>query len=1410
MSFPSVRIEGGLLGPDILDLLVSGDLAGQKPVDFGLEARRNLTDEIAATFADARALWRIFQHRLERLAPDDPATSVTRDAWMIPFLGLLGYELQYNPRAYDVEGLTFAISHRAVSSAAGAQTGAAEVVDGPPVHIVGARQELGKLASSGRPRLAPHSLVQEYLNRTEFVWGIVTNGLTLRLLRDSTFVRRQAYVEIDLTGMFEEQRFGDFAAFYRLLHRTRLPHGPADAATCFLEQYHTRSLVEGSRIREHLRDGVQRCIEILAEGFLSHPANEDLRREIEEGRLTPEDLYRQLLRLIYRFLFLLVAEDRGLISQNALYCEYYGIGRLRNLFDRRGAFSDHEDLWYSLRVLWHVLSDERLSSILDVAPLNGELFRSQTLDDCILTNRNLLEAFRHLAWYRENRTAQPRRVNYSALDVEELGSVYESLLELHPHLDASIVPPRFELIVSGRERRSTGSHYTPPELVAPLIENALGPVIQEKLGEAKRIANGEWRTEQERNHALAVVWRERVEDGEWRVVNGEWRSKDGRVVSRSRCVEAGHDIGERGVQVDDLVAEGRALWADLADSACGKLHSGEHRRRLGQEIPCGIHPVPEEGKRQPHRAGDTSPVGRGDSALPDGTDRPAPERTGDPRQADPEPGEESRSPHQNLTSIDQFTPPATHHSPFATHPSLLTHWKSTPFATRYSLLAQKALLTLRVCDPACGSGHFLLAAARRIGKELARVRTGEQEPAPEGVREAVREVIHNCIYGVDKNPLAVDLCRVALWIEGHTTGKPLTFLDQRICCGDSLVGVLELKDLDGGIPDAAFKPVTGDDRTAAREAKRRNAAARGATLFQFPSSRRLQVLAQQLRSLGHLPEDTMEQVRDKAESFSRLVQSDDYQRLKLACDVWSAAFFQPFPGPSAMPVTTADVQMALMKGRLSDPRMTAFVQETAAKQRFFHWPLAFPEVFGGGGFDAIIGNPPFLGGLRVSGEYGLKYRQWLSIAFEPFTGTADLCAAFFRRSFHTIRPEARFGLIATNTIGQGDTRESGLAPIVSKAGSIVFARRFVKWPGAANVEVNLVAVRKGPSESEFRLDDQLVPSISSRLDDEPEAEPHALRQNQGKAFQGDIVRGIGFVLEPGEASQILHRDPQNGDCLLPYLNGEDLNTHPQQEPSRYVICFHDWPLERAEQYPDLLRIVEERVRPERERLRNRDDRHDREYWWLFARYRSDMRPAIGPLSRVMARSRVSELHAVSLVPKGWICNEQTVVFAFEDFFHFALIQSNIHEAWLRRNASTMRTDIRYTPTDCFETFAFPQNPSEASRSFAEQLGASYHAHRRQIMLDRQIGLTKTYNLFHNPQATDADILRLRELHAEMDMAVLACYGWDNLDLEHGFHENERGQTRYTISSSARRDLLRRLLALNLDLFDQETRERNPE
>jgi len=978
-AFPSIRVEGGLFSSEILEKILNGELPGQDPRDFGLKSRVDMTNEMASAFSDAKAYWGVFKKRLDKVQESKPATSETREYWVIPFLSLLGYELQSNSHAYDVDGLTFGITHRAGQNA-----------DAPPVHIIGARQDLGRLPASGRHRLVPHSLVQEFLNRTEHLWGLVTNGRVIRLLRDSTYIRRQAYVEFNIESIMEEERFQDFVALYRIIHRTRLPINTDEAPKSFLEQYYQYSVIQGSRFRENLRYGVEECLKRLANGFLKHPNNDDFRRRVVSsnlvvGEISAEELYRQLLRLIYRMLFLLVSEERGLISSEPVYRDHYSVSRLRRMVDKRSAYTDHEDIWRSLQVTWRALSDERFSCFLKMSPLNSELFAHIDFDDHLISNKDLLESFYYLVYYEENQT-RLRRVNYAALDVEELGSVYESLLEYKPHIDNSGASPHFDLI-TGSERRTTGSYYTPPELVGELIHSALEPVIYERLKSAKSKAEME-----------------------------------------------------------------------------------------------------------------------------------------------------------------------------------------------------KAILSIRVCDPAAGSGHFLLAASRRLGKELARIRTGEDEPAPERVREAIRDVVSHSIYGVDRNPLAVELCKVALWLESHAEGKPLTFLDHKIRCGDSLVGISTLEILNEGIPDKAFMPITSDDKIAARISRRQNVLERQSSLYHGTFAEALKRLADTLHQIESLSEDTMEQIREKADTLHRIEQSDEFQHLNLACDAWTSAFFQSYNNRDHLRVTTGTLHSILSEGGGTDPQLFGFILKTSTQHNFFHWPLMFPEVFASGGFDVVLGNPPFMGGLKISGKLGDNYRKWLGAMFEPFDRTADLCAAFYRRAFSLLRKDGRMGMVATNTISEGDTRECGLKVILKYGGIITFAKRFIKWPGAAKVEINMMSIYK-PNGSLPKLnqmpvlDGRTVDFISSRLDDEPDIDPKQIRMNKGIAFQGSIVLGMGFALEPVEARYLIEADPRNADCLFPYLNGEDLNSHPEQHPSRWVINFFDWDLEKACQYPDLISIVKDKVKP---------------------------------------------------------------------------------------------------------------------------------------------------------------------------------------------------------------------------------------
>ncbi len=866
--YPSIRIEGGILGPDLLDQVRAGELPGQRPADFvapsaGRSVRepsaRYLTDDVARSFADARRLWSIFRYRLNKKRPEGPATSITRDAWVIPFLGLLDYELEYNRRAYNLGGLTFAISHRA---------GRPEWA--PPVHIVGVGQELGRVPASGRPRLSPHALVQEYLNRTEALWGVVTNGDTLRLLRDCANIRRQAYVEFDLPGMLEEQRFDDFQALYRLLHRSRLPRGVDDAPDCRLEQYYQHSLEQGGRIRDRLRDGVEKCIGVLGNGFLRNPANSDLRRRaVSAGspisdRITAGELYRNLLTLIYRLLFLLVTEDRGLLGRDRLYRDHYGAARLRRLLDRPAApGTDHDDLWQSLRVLWRVLAADEpvnggrtMADLIGLPVLNGDLFKPELLDGFTISNRDLLAGFEPLVRYRENESAPPRWVNYAALDVEELGSVYESLLDFRPVVTDEDGLPRFDL-VGGPERKSTGSYYTPPELVAELVKSALEPVLKDRL------------------------------------------------------------------------------------AAC---------------------------------------------------------------------------------STDEQK--------------------------------ERAVLSIRVCDPACGSGHFLLAAARRLGKELASIRTGEEEPAPERVREGVRDVIAHSIYGVDRNPLAVDLCRVALWIESHAADKPLTFLDHRIRCGDSLLGVFDPGVLADGIPNDAFTPVLGDDKAAANALKKRNRAEskRDAGQLGLALWDPAGVIAERAELVRHIDEvanDSPGDIRLKRMLFDERHEDPELMHQRLACDLWTAAFFQPLR--AARPAITTSTLADHLAGMDVDPDKLGSALKLREEYRFFHWPLEFPDVFEGSkgsspGFDVVLANPPWERFKLQEKEFFGSYPGRAAFPIYSSPNAAVRRRRIRRLSREDASPDERALLAGF----QAAKRKRALAAL--------FVRKGGRFPLTAKGDVNMYAV----------------------------------------------------------------------------------------------------------------------------------------------------------------------------------------------------------------------------------------------------------------------------------------------------------------------------------------------------------------
>ncbi|BCX19014.1 MAG: hypothetical protein KatS3mg117_2696 [Geminicoccaceae bacterium] len=766
-----IAIEGGLFDPELLERLLTAPEAieGQAAEAFGFEKRVRLADEIQESFGRVLSHWRSFERRRAAVG-EGGAGRIAREGWIVPFLRELGFAPRFLRRGLAGPAETFPITHAEGE----------EEAPTVPIHVVPFEQDLDQ---RGERRLSPHGLLQSCLDRTDFLWGLVTNGRRLRLLRSSARTTRQAFLEVDLEAIARDELYPDFALLFRLLHRSRFPVSPGAAHHCLLERWYQKAIEEGGRVREKLREGVEEALRILGTGFLAHPESDALRRALAEGRLAPEAYRDQLLALVYRLLFLLTAEERRLLVRTdadpdtarryAIYERWYGISRLRERAERRRP-DPHADLWLGLGVLFRALDEPDEAKKLGLSALDDDLFALKAcadLEAARIANDRLLEALFHLSTFeseegrgRRARRGPRRRVRFSALDVEELGSVYESLLELHPVVEPD--PPRFDF-VRGGERKSTGSYYTPDPLVRALVESALEPVLEARLASASSPAEQE-----------------------------------------------------------------------------------------------------------------------------------------------------------------------------------------------------KAILSLKVVDPASGSGHFLLAAARRLAQELARIRTGEPEPAPAARRRALRDVVRSCLYAVDLNRRAVELAKVALWLESLVPGVPLSFLDPHVRRGDSLLGVFSLEQLAEGIPDAAYAALEGDDPAVVRALRRRNEAERGAGgtgLFFHGVPELLRKLAAGLEAIAAMPEDRLEEVQAKRRAFRAWQASPEHERLRLACDLWCAAFFLPKRNETeGLVPTSRHLAEALSGERARLPsQMVAEVETLARDEGFFHWPLEFPEVFAAGGFDVVLGNPPW-------------------------------------------------------------------------------------------------------------------------------------------------------------------------------------------------------------------------------------------------------------------------------------------------------------------------------------------------------------------------------------------------------------------------------------------------------------------
>lgn len=919
--FTTIRTEGNLLPVDLLQRVAEGDkgLDGLSPEAYHIGENERLNEVINRAWKRCKTTWAAFRKEYRNLPDSDAGTTLTRERWLLVLFQELAYGRLLTSRAKEIDGKTYPISH---------------FWNRTPIHLVSFRHNLDRRTPgvAGAARLSPHGLVQEFLNRSQdHLWGIVSNGLSLRLLRDNASLTRQAYVEFDLEGMMSGEVYSDFILLFLLLHQSRVEAEKPEQ--CWLEQWTRKAQEQGTRALDQLRRGVEEAIKSLGKGFLAHAGNAEIREKLRKGEMDAHELYQQLLRLIYRLIFLFVAEDRNLLllpeakeEVKRRYLNHYSLNRVRRMAGRvRG--TRHADLWEGLRVTFRCLYQGE--SALGIDPLGGFLFSPDAIPDLNhagLSNESLLEAIRHLSYTREGRALRP--VDYRNLGTEELGSVYESLLELHPEVNTAAAT--FDLrVAAGSDRKTTGSYYTPSSLISCLLDSALEPVIEGRLKEAKRLANGEWRTEEEKHYAYSVV-------------------------SGTGCLAEKHELGRAGIWTNEEIPERRAIRPDVSNSPGSELDSGKYSGGLGASGQSRVPAVPADRPGQSQRTGNAFDS---QSAGGDLHCRPA-----------------SPSFSGNYDSVQTTFEP---HSQSQTPQHLKKVWSQTPLATRHSLLAAQALLNLRLVDPACGSGHFLIAAAHRMAKHLAMIRTGEGEPGPEERRKAIRDVVSHCIYGVDLNPLAVELCKVALWIETLDPGKPLGFLDHHIKCGNSLIGATpEL--LEKGIPDNAFKPVEGDEKQVATTIRRKNRNERKwkeKNLFAGQAAAPgLDETIEEIREWGFMPEDNQQAVSDKANLYHTLMDDPGIRHAKEVADLWTAAFFWPLTDASAASVPTEDRFRRFQEGSLELPDpMRRRMESLARRHRFFHWHLEFPEVFSAphslsgsvpnslpqSGFDCVLGNPPW-------------------------------------------------------------------------------------------------------------------------------------------------------------------------------------------------------------------------------------------------------------------------------------------------------------------------------------------------------------------------------------------------------------------------------------------------------------------
>jgi hypothetical protein len=1142
--------------------------------------------------------------------------------------------------------------------------------------------------------VSAHGRMERLLRQTQTPAGLLFNGRTLRLI-SAPHAESSGWLDFQVADMLQTAGRPIATAMRLLLSERRLLSLP--------RKERLAALLEDSRkfqneVSERLAEQVLHALYEFLRGFqAAHDASygELLRQPLSEN---PDEVYRALLTVILRLVFLLYAEERDMLPEDEYFLRYYSLaGLYERLREDAALYPDTMDqrygAWAQLLVLFRMIHDGAESGVMKLPKRHGVLFdpdrfpflegrpvgvvrqMHERIEVPLVPDGTVYRAFEKLL------VLDGERISYRALDVEQIGSVYETMMGFR--LETAVGRS-----VAIKPQRKQGAP-TVVDLEALLAEPS-----------AKR---AKWLQDQTSRKFTDTVKA---------------------AVAAAASVEDFH--------VALLPVVDNAASPDLVARGAMTLQPSEERRRSGS------HYTPRAL---------TEPIVR--------------------------------------TTLEPIL-------------SRLTGKRPRP----------EQILDLKVCDPAMGSGAFLVEVCRQLGDALVEAwRThGGMPLIPADEDEFIfarRLIAQRCLYGVDRNPLAVDLARVSLWLVTLAKDHPFTFLDHALRHGDSLVG-LSRKQI-----EAFHWEPTG-------------AVVKGLNVRE-PIDKVFELRRRIREADERISDWELRDLWDEAKF--------ELAKVQILGDLIVAAFFE-----GERTVDREAKRMGYLNTAVTgvSDRYRDHLHEWRQADlplAPFHWEIEFPEVFdrGNPGFDAIVGNPPFAGKNTVANANVKGYPDWLKALHQESHGNADLVAHFYRRAFDLIRKKGAFGLIATNTIAQGDTRSTGLRWICQHSGEIFHVQKRLKWPGLAAVVVSVVHVMKD-SVPEYRtLDGRNFNTITAFLFHRGGHEdPARLASNRHQSFQGCVVVGMGFTFDDedrdrvasslSEMRRLIEKNPRNQEVIFPYIGGEEVSASPTQAPRRFIINFGERSEEQCrERWPDLMDIVEKKVRTEREAALKESRSPDKEkrakQWWQFARFAKDLYAAAIGLERVLVVPQTSNAQALAYLPANFIFAHTLVVFSLAAYSEFCILQSRVHQSWAAFLGPTMKDDLRYTPSDCFETFPFPQNC--AIKIDLDLAGKAYYEFRAALMVRNNEGLTKTYNRFHDPGEDSPDILNLRELHAAMDRAVLHAYGWTdiptgcNFILDYQIEEEEWGDKkkpyRYRWPDDVRDEVLARLLELNASRAREEAR-----